>query len=71
MTSAQSATGRASSLATCSFKPWLVGHEPVANLRFSDPFLPATAHFKFDEGGIVFGAGAEFQLHPGIRAEAR
>ena len=65
MTSAQSATGRASSLATCSFKPWLVGHEPVANLRFSDPFL------KFDEGGIVFGAGAEFQLHPGIRAEAR
>jgi outer membrane immunogenic protein len=40
-----------------------------AKYTFSDPIL-GTAQFKSDEGGIVFGAGAEFQLHSGILLRA-
>jgi outer membrane immunogenic protein len=43
-----------------------------AKYTFSDPFLPATVHFKTEDSGItlLFGAGTEFQLRPGILLRA-
>jgi opacity protein-like surface antigen len=39
-----------------------------ANFRFDDP--AGTAKFNLDEGGLVYGAGAEFQIRRGILVRA-